>query len=121
MNVRNIMKRDVIKIDKNDSVDKAMELMIKHNIGSLIIEDNNEYGILTRKDIVNKVIAYSKNPSKVKVSEVFTYPILTISPDMSIKEAARLMAKANVRRFPVVEKGLLVGLLSNSDILRAYA
>jgi len=121
MNVRNIMCKDILKVGKKESVKTAMTLMVEHDVGSLLIDEGAEYGILTRKDIVNKVIAYGKDPAKVKVTEVFTFPVLTVSPDMSVKEAARLMSKANVKRFPVVEKGVLVGILSNSDILKAYA
>lgn len=121
MNIRNVMRKDILKVSRNESVKDAMDVMVEHDVGSLLIDEGAEFGILTRKDIVNKVIAYGKDPSKIKVTEVFTFPVLTVSPDMSIKEAARLMAKANVKRFPVVEKGVLVGILSNSDILKSYA
>ena len=121
MNVRNIMKKEVVKAKKDSSVQDAMDLMVDYDIGCLIIEEGGEYGIVTRKDVVNKVIAYEKDPFKVKVGDICTYPVLTVSPDMSVKEAARLMSKANVRRFPVVEKGILVGIVSNSDVFKSYA
>ena len=122
MNVRDVMRRDVITIDPDASILGAMRKMVNERITSLIVEkptDKSVYGIITRKDIVNKVIAYNKDLKNTKVSEVMSEPILTISPDLSIETAARLMAKTDIRRFPVMEGNKLIGLISNSDILKA--
>jgi len=119
MNVGDIMKREVIKIKRDTAAPEAMKIMIENDIGSLLVEEGGNYGIITRKDIVNKVIAHGKNPMDVKIRDIMTEPILTISPNLSITETARLMAKTNVRRFPVVDEGKLVGIISNSDILRS--
>ncbi|HDH41772.1 MAG TPA: CBS domain-containing protein [Candidatus Altiarchaeales archaeon] len=119
MNVSDIMKRNVVKIGRDAPARDAMKIMIENDIGSLLVEKGSDYGIVTRKDIVNKVIARGKDPMEVKVKDIMTEPILTVSSDMSITETARLMAKTNVRRFPVVDDGKLVGIVSNSDILRS--
>ncbi|OYT39607.1 MAG: hypothetical protein B6U86_05075 [Candidatus Altiarchaeales archaeon ex4484_43] len=148
MNVRDVMRRNVITIDPDASILDSMRKMvneritslivekptdksvygiitrkdivkIENDIGSLLVEKGSDYGIVTRKDIVNKVIARGKDPMEVKVKDIMTEPILTVSSDMSITETARLMAKTNVRRFPVVDDGKLVGIVSNSDILRS--
>jgi len=120
MSVSDIMKRNVVKIERDAPARDAMKIMIENDIGSLLVEKGSDYGIITRKDIVNKVIACGKNPMEVKVRDIMTESILTVSPDMSITETARLMAKTNVRRFPVVDDdGKLVGIVSNSDILRS--
>jgi len=122
MNVRDVMRRDVITIDPDASILGAMRKMVNERITSLIVEkptDKSVYGIITRKDIVNKVIAYNKDLKNTKVSEVMSEPILTISPDLSIETVARLMAKTDIRRFPVMEGNKLIGLISNSDILKA--
>jgi CBS domain-containing protein len=121
MNVKDIMKKDVVEIKRDATALDAMRIMIEHDIGSLLVDGKNKFGIITRKDIVNKVIAYGKDLSEVKVGEILNEPILTISSDLSLKEAARLMAKTNVRRFPVMENGDIIGLISNSDILRAVS
>ena len=122
MNVRDVMRRDVITIDPDASIMDSMRKMVNERITSLIVEkptDKSVYGIITRKDIVNKVIAYNKDLKTTKVSEVMSEPILTISPDLSIETVARLMAKTDIRRFPVMEGNKLIGLISNSDILKA--
>ena len=122
MNVRDVMRRNVITIDPDASIMDSMRKMVNERITSLIVEkptDKSVYGIITRKDIVNKVIAYNKDLKNTKVSEVMSEPILTISPDLSIETVARLMTKTDIRRFPVMEGNKLIGLISNSDILKA--
>ena len=122
MNANEIMTRGVMTIKRDAPVMEAMRQMVDRRVTSLIVEKESErgvYGIITRKDIVNKVIAYNKDLETTKVSEIMSEPILTISADLSIDTVARLMAKTDIRRFPVMEDGKLIGLISNSDILKA--
>ncbi|MBN2014834.1 MAG: CBS domain-containing protein [Candidatus Altiarchaeota archaeon] len=124
MNVRDIMRKNVISIDLDATILDAMNKMVEEQITSLVIEDkgkNSVYGIITRKDIVNKVIAYDKDIKATLVSEVMSEPILSVSPDASIETVARLMAKTDIRRFPVMEGNKLVGMVSNSDIMKAVS
>jgi len=77
MNVRDVMRRDVITIDPDASIMDSMRKMVNERITSLIVEkptDKSVYGIITRKDIVNKVIAYNKDLKTTKVSEVMSEP-----------------------------------------------
>jgi len=116
------MTNGVEFINGNKTVEQAMKTMLSRHITSIIIEKEGKtssYGIITRKDIINKVIAAGRNPSKVKVKEVGSNPILSIHPELSINDAAKLMARLDLRRFPVEEGGQLLGLVSNSDVLRA--
>ncbi|MBN2014835.1 MAG: CBS domain-containing protein [Candidatus Altiarchaeota archaeon] len=124
MDANEIMTRGIMTISKDASVMDAMKKMVDRRVTSLIVEKEGEhgvYGIVTRKDVVNKVIAYNKDPNKVKVSEVMSEPLMTISPEMSVETIARLMAKTDIRRFPVMEGNKLVGMVSNSDIMKAIA
>ena len=122
MKVKDIMRRDIIKINSDASVKDAIKRMFDENVTSLIVnspDDKDIYGIITRKDIVNKIIAYNRDINEVKVRDIMTEPILTISQDIDLMNAARLMAKTDIRRFPVMNNGEMVGIISNSDILRA--
>jgi CBS domain-containing protein len=124
MNVNEIMTRGVMTIRRDAPVVEAMKQLIDRRVTSLIVEKENEegmYGIITRKDIVNKVIAYGKDLKATKVSDIMSEPLMTISPEMSVETVARLMAKTDIRRFPVMEENRLVGMVSNSDILKAIA
>jgi CBS domain-containing protein len=124
MNAGDIMTHGIISLKRGASVAEAMDLMVSRRVTSLIVEKedkNGVYGMVTRKDVVNKVIAYGKDVKKTKVSEIMSEPLLTISPEMSLETIARLMSKTNMRRFPVMVGDEIVGMVSNSDILKAVA
>jgi CBS domain-containing protein len=121
MNVRDIMIKDIQVIDKGDTVADAMKKMLDRRVTSLIVETGgvDGYGIITRKDIVTKVIAGDKGPGEVGVKDIMSEPLQTVSPDEDIRDVAALMARSGIRRFPVMDGGRLVGLISSSDILKA--
>jgi CBS domain-containing protein len=124
MNVQDVMRKGVITIDSDAPVIDAMRKMVDDRVTCLIVEkkaDKSIYGIITRKDIINKVIAYEKDLKTTKVFDIMSEPLMTISPDMGIETVARLMAKTDIRRFPVMDGNKLVGMVSNSDILKAIS
>jgi signal-transduction protein with cAMP-binding, CBS, and nucleotidyltransferase domain len=83
----------------------------------VIVEDNRPIGIVTERDIVFGVVAKDKKPSDVAVRDIMSSPLKYVSPDMTLKQASRIMAKNNIRRLPVIENGKLVGIITNKDIL----
>jgi CBS domain-containing protein len=121
--VGEVMTRGVITIGEDESVASAMKTMVERHVSSIIVkkkDDADVYGIVTRKDIIHSVVGRSNDPKEIKVADVMTKPVMTITPSMDVVAAAKLMEKTKVRRFPVVENNVLVGLISNSDIFRAY-
>jgi CBS domain-containing protein len=74
-------------------------------------------GIVTERDFVRRVVA-RKTPLDTKISDVMTKPLITISPDASLKEAARKMVNSGIRRLPVVKQHKLVGIIVVSDFAR---
>jgi CBS domain-containing protein len=122
MNASDIMTHGIISIKRDAPVWGAMDLMVNRRVTSLIVEKEDAggvYGMVTRRDVVNKVIAYGKDTRKMKVADIMSEPLLTISPEMSVETVARLMSKTNLRRFPVMVGDEIVGMVSNSDILKA--
>jgi CBS domain-containing protein len=121
--VGEVMTRGVITIGEEESVALAMKTMVERHVSSIIVKKKDEtdvYGIVTRKDIIHSVVGRNNDPKDIKVAELMTKPVMTITPSMDVVAAAKLMEKTKVRRFPVVENNVLVGLISNSDIFRAY-
>ncbi|MFZ2455554.1 MAG: CBS domain-containing protein [Candidatus Altiarchaeia archaeon] len=121
--VGEVMTRGVITIGEEESVASAMKTMVERHVSSIIVkkkDDADVYGIVTRKDVIHSVVGRSNDPRDMKVADVMTKPVMTITPSMDVVAAAKLMEKTRVRRFPVVENNVLVGLISNSDIFRAY-
>jgi CBS domain-containing protein len=76
-------------------------------------------GIVTKSQIYLRVFGSDQDPENLKVSEIMTpQPLVTINPNASCKEAAELMRKYNIRRLPVVEDGVFVGIITCLDLLR---
>jgi len=119
--VEDLMNRSLIIFTKPERhVNRAIETMVRRGIGSILIYDGKEWGIVTRKDIMEKVLAPGKDPKAVRCSEIMSKPLITIDRGADLKEAIKLMAKKDVRRLGVTEKGKVVGLISNRDIIRSY-
>jgi CBS domain-containing protein len=117
-----VMAKDVAYIDGGKSVAEAIRLMREKKVSSLVVnrrEHEDAWGIMTRKDVVTKVVDPGKDPADVKVFEIMTKPIVTVSPGLALKYCARLMNHTGVRRAVVFDGKGIVGILSNTDILNA--
>ncbi len=119
--VRDWMMDLVVYVEPNCPVTDALETMRRRYINSVIAnktEDNTEYGILTSTDICDKIVAQDRDPAQVKVREIMTSPLITVSVNMSMAECARIMHKHNIHHLPVAdEKGQIVGMISATDFL----
>jgi len=117
--VKEVMTVEVCTVREKESVHTLARKMIEYGVGSaVVVENGRPVGIVTEKDLISKVVARNKLPSKVKVADVMTSPIITITPNTSLREAANIMIKKGIRRLPVInEKGDLVGIITDNDIL----
>lgn len=114
-----IMTNDVATIRSSATVSEAVKLMRARDWRALIVErrhPQDAYGIITNSDIISKVIAYGKNPSKVRVYEIMTKPCITVNPDLGVEYIARLFADNHLLQAPVIQ-GELIGIISASDII----
>ncbi len=119
--VENIMRRDVALIDASARVSDALDLMKQRNISSLVVNPdspNDAYGIITKRDLVSKVVAKDLDTRKLRVRDIMSKPVITIAPKTTLRECSTLMTKAGIRRFPVFEGDKLVGLISDTDIFQ---
>ena len=116
--VKDLMTKKVLTVDTQKTVFEAAQLMGQKEVGDVIVLDTEmPIGIVTERDIGRRVVA-KKKPGTTKVSEVMSTPLITISPDASIKEAARTMVNHRIRRLPVLKEHKLVGILVVSDFAR---
>jgi CBS domain-containing protein len=114
-----VMTKYVFYIDGDKSVAEAIRLMRQERLSSLIVNGrrpDDAWGIMTRKDVVSKIVAPGKDPNEVKVFEIMSKPLVTVSPDLSVKDCAQLMQTKGIRRVAVYDGKAIVGLLSNTDI-----
>ncbi|OYT55083.1 MAG: inosine-5-monophosphate dehydrogenase [Candidatus Altiarchaeales archaeon ex4484_2] len=116
MEIKKIMHAPAKEIKKNASIQEAMQEMYLQRVTSLIVEDQ---GIITRKDIIHKIIAKNQNPKEINVEEVMSSPLLTIPAHTPVEECARIMQKTGLRHLPVTEKDKITGIVTNSEILKA--
>jgi CBS domain-containing protein len=101
------------------TVKEAAVLMREQNVGSLIIvEDELLVGIVTERDFLNKIVSENKVPSKIRVRDIMTSPLITATAKESLSDAAKKMSTMHVRRLPVVKGDQLVGVLTENDVLR---
>lgn len=119
MKAQDIMTTDVVTIRGSATIADAVDLMNDMGLRALIVDrrhDQDAYGILTETDIVYKVIAYGKDPKKVRVYEIMNKPCIVVNPDLGVEYVARLFANTGIRRAPVI-KDKLLGIISITDIL----
>jgi len=115
--VKDIMAKPVKTIDYNKTIKDAATLMKKYGKGSLIVVKNRKpVGIITADDIVYKIAAKNIKPSSVKIKDMMSAPLITITPDSTCADAAKKMRRNNIKRLPVVDKGKLIGIVSIDDI-----
>jgi len=116
-----IMTPTPITIAADATVADAAGVMRDKGIGSLVVvEKGKPMGIVTERDVVTKVAASNKQPSRVLVREIMTTPVVAVHPGEEVAEAARIMSQRKIRRLPVVQEGKLVGMITENDILRIW-
>ena len=119
--VRGWMKDLVVYVDPDATVADALSIMRHRYINSVIVqktETNPEYGIVTSIDICDKIVAQQRNPTKVKIREIMSSPLITVHQDSSVQECAALMKSKQIHHLPVVnDEGNLVEVISATDFL----
>ncbi len=119
LKVEDAMVDDVVTIEADATVEKAVDLMNKHEIGCLIaVRGGKAVGIVTERDMLSRVLAMTRDPERTKVSDIMTSPLVVADPQMDLEEAGRLMFKMKIKKLPIVSKGNLVGLLTLTDVAR---
>jgi len=119
MLVKEAMKKDVKTIRPSDTVKDAAVLMNENRIGSLVVVSGTGAvtGIVTERDILTDVVATGKNAVDVKVEDIMTKELITISPEKSLEDAADLMTKNKIKKLPVIEGGKLLGIITATDLI----
>ncbi len=118
VSVAEVMNKAVIVMDINSDIPAIAREMVSRDAGSVIITENGmAIGIVTERDLVRGIVTQDRRPSEVKASELLSTPLVTIEPETNIVEASEIMLKANIKRLPVLKDGMIIGVISNTDIL----
>ena len=121
--IADVMTRHPRAVDAQTSVREAARLMEGDDVGSFPVVEAQDsprlIGVVTDRDIALRVVAAGRDPETTAVSEVASREIHTVTPDDDLDDALERMARAQVRRLPVViNEGELVGILSQADLPR---
>ena len=116
--VSEVMSTPVETVKLNATAYDAANILKNRDIGCLVVVDDamRPVGIITEKDLVHKVVARNLKSKEVLIKDIVSPKLISISPKATIIEAAKLMAKKNIKRLPVIENGKLLGIITVSDI-----
>lgn len=117
-----INNRKLYSVEATRSVLEAARYMMEHNIGALpVLRDGHLAGILSERDIMNRVVAVGRTPGTTAVSEVMTSNPRAVSVNESIEECLFIMQEFGFRHLPVMDGAELKGLVSLRDVLMRQA
>jgi CBS domain-containing protein len=116
------LQRPVQTISKAQSLQDALELLVYHRIGSLLVEeqDGEIVGIITERDILNVASVKAPLLRNIPVSDVMASPLVTASLSDTVDAALQQMTERRIRHLPVMTAGRLEGLVSIGDLVAAH-
>ncbi len=121
MKVSDLMNDEVVTVFGGDTVKAAITEMAESNRGLVVVIDSiinkKVIGVLSNKDVINKIVSKNIDPASVFVSDVMSKNYIWVRPDATSSEAMALMRKYQIKRVLVIENGSLQGIISSNDIL----
>lgn len=120
--VGSIMRKPVVRIAGTATVAEAIHRMRERGISSVLVEPQvpgGPYGIMTKRDVLSKVVAPGRDPEKLRVADLMSSPIVTVPPTASLRECSALMLEKGIRRVVVAQGHEVVGIVSDTDIFSA--
>lgn len=118
-----VLNRDVVTIVPTAPVSEAAYLMMREEIGSLVVVDDQMFpvGIVTDRDLLVSAIAEGKNPEEAIVEEVMTKNVVYVEEETNVLDILSTMSEYSIRRIPVTKDGRLTGIVSVDDLIVVVA
>jgi len=117
-----VMRYPVVTASEDETIEDVARKMKEEGVGSVVVVDENDMllGIVTKTDIVYRVVAEGKNPSSVLVRSIMVRDPYYVYKDTPLREAAELMGLYNIGHLPVLDRetNKVVGMISKTDIIR---
>ncbi len=119
--VKKVMLTNVPTLKKEAKIEEAAKLLAKDQTGCVVIVENNApIGIVTELDFVRDVVSKGKN-FKEPVSKIMSSPVTFMDPNMKLDEALKIIDTKRYRKYPVVENGTLIGLVTKKEVVNAIS
>lgn len=120
MLVSEIMSKDVVTVESEESVLNACKIYKDRNVGCLVVmRDEIILGILTERDIIERVIIDEKNPKEIKVEDIMSKNIKTVHASTSVEKAVEIMREYQIKKLPVILNNEIFGIITITDIANA--
>lgn len=117
--VLNRKGREVFSIPPSTCVYDALEIMADREVGAIIVmEDGRLAGVVSERDYARKVILQGRSSRDTAVSEIMTEDLVTVTPRHTIDECLKLMTDHRVRHLPVMDGGVVAGVVSLGDLVK---
>jgi CBS domain-containing protein len=118
---RDVMTKDLVYCEPDETVDHVAQMMKKEDIGPVLVVDNEKnkalVGIVTDRDLALKVVGEGRDPHSTKVGDIMTVKIVTTRAEDNVQNAMKAMEQYQLRRIPVVDDhNRLVGIISQADL-----
>jgi CBS domain-containing protein len=127
MPISEICNREVIIVQRDDTIVEAAKLMRQHHVGDVVVVEDRggvrvPLGIVTDRDLVVEIMATELNPAVITVGDIMLPELVTVKEHTGLYEAVQYMRAKGVRRLPVVnDSGALQGILTLDDLLELLA
>jgi CBS domain-containing protein len=116
------MSKEPILVDSERTIKETAIAMDRSGCGCLLVKSSAKIvGIVTERDLVRRALTKGKGLSKLKVKNIMSSPLITIKPELSVEDAAKVMLDNKVRRLPVVGEDGLAGVITVTDIAKSLA
>lgn len=118
--VGDVMSKEVATICPDEIVISAAKIMSDNKISCLVVMDQgNIAGIITETDVLRRVGNKGKDSYRTKLSRIMSSPVESVSSDLSVLEASKIMGVKHIKRLPIMDEGKLVGIVTQTDLVRA--
>jgi CBS domain-containing protein len=117
--IADVMSLRVVSVTPEESVQLAIARMLEENVGSVAVCEGHELvGIFTERDVL-RLAGHGEALADLKIGDVMTRSVYTVSPDDDALAAAQLMSERKIRHLPVVQDGMVLGILGIRDVMRS--
>ena len=115
--IRDIMEKDVITIEKDKTAQDAARIIAEKDISFLVVMNNGlPEGVLSESDFVRKIAVEGRKSSDVIISDIMSYKFRSVAPTTTVEDAIQKMLNNNIRRLLIIENDKLVGVITQTDL-----
>jgi len=122
MLIKDVMTKNVVTIDINETVIDVCKKYKDYKVGCLVVMDKKIIvGIVTERDIIERTIFMNKDPKTTKVGEIMSQNIKTVHALAPVEKAAEIMRENSIKKLPVILNNEIVGIITVTDMSRAIS